>query len=60
MCDANCSFLISLHALPHAAEIELCKEQKEEEKASEERRKTVVVGDMQPLAASLPTITADE
>ena len=45
-----------LFALPFLAEIELSKKQKREEREAEERQKTVVVGDMQPLAASLPTI----
>jgi len=38
-------------------EIEMIKKTEIEKKAEEGRRKTVVVGDMQPLAESLPTLT---
>lgn len=32
---------------------------KEAAKAAEERKKTVIVGDMQPLADALPTLSED-
>ena len=38
-------------------EIEMRKSEKEAEKEAEQRRKTVIVGDMHPLATSLPTIS---
>ena len=39
-------------------EIEVCRMEKEEQKAASERKKTVIVGDMQPLATSLPIISS--
>lgn len=40
-------------------EIETCRMAKEAAKAAEERKKTVIVGDMQPLADALPTLSED-
>ena len=40
-------------------EIEFCRIAKEQAKAAEERRKTVIVGDMQPLADALPSLAED-
>ncbi len=40
------------------AEVELINQTEVEKKAEEERRKTVIVGDMQPLVNSLPTLAA--
>ena len=40
-------------------EIEVCQKAKEAAKAAEERKKTVIVGDMQPLADALPTLSVD-
>lgn len=37
-------------------EIEVCRSVRDEERAAEERRKTVVVGDMKPLGDALPQI----
>lgn len=34
----------------------MCRSKREEEKATEERRKTVVVGDMKPLGDALPQL----
>lgn len=38
--------------------IEMCKDRKVKEKAMEERKKTVIVGDMEPLISSLPVLSA--
>ena len=40
-------------------EIETCRMMKEAAKAAEQRKKTVIVGDMQPLADALPTLSND-
>ena len=34
----------------------MCRSAREEERAAEERRKTVVVGDMKPLSDALPQL----
>ena len=38
-------------------EIESCRVAKEAAKAAEERKKMVIIGDMQPLADALPNLT---
>ena len=37
--------------------IESCRVARDEEKAAAERKKTVIVGDMQPLSDALPTLS---
>lgn len=40
-------------------EIECCRMAREAAEAAEQRRKTVIVGDMQPLADALPNLAED-
>jgi hypothetical protein len=40
-------------------EIDTCRKAEEAAKAADERKRTVIVGDMQPLADALPTLSED-
>ena len=50
-----CSFCMCYTVI--LAEVTLIEQSAEEQKAEEKRKKTVIVGDMQPLASALPMLS---